>query len=41
MTRTVQLLLFRHNAIKNLLAEAAKFDKATYMTAPLLSRSMF
>ena len=24
---------FRHNAIKNLLAEAAKFDKATYMTA--------
>ena len=24
---------FRHTAIKNLLAEAAKFDKATYMTA--------
>lgn len=24
---------FRHTAIKNLLAEAAKFDRATYMTA--------
>jgi hypothetical protein len=24
---------FRYTAIKNLLAEAAKFDRATYMTA--------
>ena len=29
---------FRHNAIKNLLAEAAKFDKATYMTATPIER---
>ena len=37
MTRIVQLLiLFRHNAIKNLLAEAAKFDKATlYDSLPI------
>lgn len=30
--------LFRHNAIKNLLAEAAKFDKATYMSATPIER---
>lgn len=29
---------FRHNAIKNLLAEAAKFDKATYMSATPIER---
>ncbi len=29
---------FRHNAIKSLLAEAAKFDKATYMTATPIER---
>lgn len=29
---------FRHTAIKNLLAEAARFDKATYMTATPIER---
>lgn len=29
---------FRHRAIKNLLVEAAKFDKATYMTATPIER---
>ena len=38
MTCTVQLYSFRHTAIKNLLAEAANFERATYMTATPIER---